>query len=140
MSSALFDKNFSTIINKRVLEAQAAFIGKKFGLLTVERAAPSLNGIRVWCICDCGKKVLKQAAYLKKNRLHSCGCAQALGTPLSDYIGRKFGTLTVQDEATNLNGRRVWCACDCGKRIVIAVRHLKANSKRTCGDCFMRGD
>lgn len=55
----------------------AAFVGGRYGFLTVVRAAPSARGTRVVCSCRCGAECVVQLARLVsggRNAQRSCGC------------------------------------------------------------------
>jgi hypothetical protein len=54
--------------------------------------------------------------------------------------GQRYGLLTVLEEAkSGSDGRRVWCACDCGtQKVLRSVKLLHAGKSRSCG-CLMRG-
>lgn len=60
-------------------ELEAAFIGSKFGRLTV--VAPYIRGHRLiggwWeCVCDCGKEHIAQYQKLRNGGVKSCGCSR----------------------------------------------------------------
>jgi hypothetical protein len=55
----------------------------------------------------------------------------------SDFIGKRFGSLTVRSVApTNVTGAGVTpllCTCDCGKEKVVKLANLMSGSTMTCG-------
>jgi hypothetical protein len=50
--------------------------GKKFGRLLVTRRGPnsSRRAAQWWCVCECGKEVLRRGDKLWTNKSPSCGC------------------------------------------------------------------
>ena len=89
--------------------------GKRFGKLvalepTEERKRTSV----VWrCRCDCGREALVPASQLHNGFVKSCGCLSH--PPIKDYVGRRFGKLTVEAYAEKKDGHHMWkCICDCG--------------------------
>jgi len=111
--------------------------GKKFNLLYVlEEGGRDKNGKRMWkCQCECGNIVEIEASSLIKGYTKSCGC---LKHKKQDLVGQKFGMLTVLSRVTNENKRGdiYWnCVCDCGKKIIIGGKRLRAKTKniRSCG-------
>jgi hypothetical protein len=55
-------------------------------------------------------------------------------------LGKKFGRLTVMQQAPSHNGRTMWlCDCDCGTRgVAISGRLLKKGTTKSCG-CLRGG-
>lgn len=57
---------------------------------------------------------------------------------LVDLVGKRFGRLTVQERASDRNGRVVWlCKCLCGSDKEVAASALKSKLTRSCG-CLKR--
>lgn len=117
--------------------------GQRFGKLVVlsptEKRADS--GCIVWlCQCDCGKQAEISARRLIRGKVKSCGC---LSNPLpKDYVGRKFGRLTVLEYAGRKRKRmknsaatiNYWkCRCDCGNEVIIAQPELQNGHTLSCG-------
>ena len=51
-------------------------------------------------------------------------------------IGRRFGKLTVIDEATPKNGRRqITCRCDCGNIVIVNASNVRRGHTSSCGHC-----
>lgn len=48
--------------------------GQRFGRLGTIELAPSKNGVRWLCQCDCGQVVIVKAIYLRSKNTRSCGC------------------------------------------------------------------
>jgi hypothetical protein len=66
---------------KRYRVSYAKFIGLKFNklqILEVIRTEEVTNGgVKVKCLCDCGKETIKSLASIKAGRTQSCGCFRA---------------------------------------------------------------
>lgn len=53
-----------------------------------------------------------------------------------DFIGQKFGHLTVDKYVGVINRRsRYECTCDCGRKIIVSRNDLQTGNSKTCGDC-----
>ena len=52
-------------------------------------------------------------------------------------IGRKFGLLTVVEQAKSNRGKRWKCVCECGNETVVYGYRLKSGHTRSCG-CLLR--
>lgn len=115
--------------------------GQRFGKLVVlsptDRRMDS--GSIVWkCKCDCGNDAEVSARRLIRRKVRSCGC---LSNPSrKDYIGKRFGRLTVMDYAGNARalGKRgtanYWrCRCDCGSESVVSQTELQSGGTQSCG-------
>lgn len=52
-----------------------SIIGYKYGMLLVVEYTHTAQKNRFYrCICDCGNTCIKRGTYIKRNRVHSCGC------------------------------------------------------------------
>lgn len=73
--------------------------GRQFGRLTaVSPTKQRRYGGIVWrCECDCGNVSYVSSHQLLSGNTKSCGCMQ--NPPLKDFIGKRFGQLTVTDYA-----------------------------------------
>ena len=100
--------------------------GKRFGRLVIIAYAQDQR----WsCVCDCTAPVVVRGYSLRRGHTKSCGC---LRTELCriDLIGRRFGRLVVTAYAQ----RSRWsCICDCGARVVVNGRYLRAGQRKSCG-------
>ena len=109
-------------------------VGYRVGKLTVEApTAQRKNGYMVWrCRCDCGKECLAASNQLTQGYKKSCGC---LGhPPLKDFVGRRFGMLTVLEYAGKQDGMHRWrCRCDCGRETVVGQTPLQSGHTKSCG-------
>lgn len=106
----------------------------RFGRLTaVEPTGESVRGSAVWlCRCDCGGEAAVPLNQLTAGYRKSCGCLSRGGT--KDYIGRRFGRMTVTAYAGKRNGMHRWlCLCDCGKETVVGQTPLQTGKTKSCG-------
>lgn len=109
--------------------------GLRFGKLvclepTAERGP---EGGVIWkCQCDCGNTCMAVSTQLTKGYKKSCGCWGH--PPLKDFIGQRFGKLTVLSYAGKRAGMHRWkCLCDCGKETVVGQTLLQTGKTRSCG-------
>ena len=119
----------------KVRPGQNDLTGRRFGRLvclepTDERGQ---GGTVIWrCRCDCGKECLAAAAQLTKGYKRSCGCLSH--PPIKDFIGRRFGMLTVLSYEGKHEGMHRWrCRCDCGQETVVGQTLLQSGKTRSCG-------
>ena len=107
----------------------------RFGKLTVLRLAPDApkgQGRKWECRCDCGKTIITSTSQLNAGNVKSCGCLSH--PPLKDWVGKRFGYLTVLAYDGKRNGRHFWkCRCDCGKEVIINQSNLKIGHSVSCG-------
>lgn len=108
--------------------------GRRFGMLTVLRQTDR-NGPSGWywlCRCDCGGTVEAPSRQLLSGYRKSCGCLSH--PPLKDFIGRRFGMLTVTGYEGKRAGMHRWrCLCDCGRETVVGQTLLQSGKTRSCG-------
>lgn len=117
-------------------------IGQRFGkLVAIEPTEKRTDqGSVVWkCICDCGKEKEVSARRLIRGKVRSCGCLS--NPPLKDYIGKRFGRLTILEFAGRLsktNKEIFWrCLCDCGNETIVGQTELQNGDTQSCG-CYKR--
>ena len=77
--------------------------GQRFGrLVAIRPTGERRRGYIVWeCKCDCGNTAHVISSFLKTGVTTSCGCLQkesAFNTNYKNFIGRRFGKLTVLPE------------------------------------------
>lgn len=87
--------------------------GLRIGKLTVlEPTEERIRSAVVWrCRCDCGKT-----------------------PPLKDWVGKRFGMLTVLSYARKEKGFHVWhCRCDCGREVDVRQSNLQSGWTKSCG-------
>lgn len=119
--------------------------GQRFGNLTVLSPTEKRmdSGSIVWkCRCDCGREAEVSARRLVRGKVRSCGCLS--NPPLKDYIGKRFGRLTVTEYAGTAKAlgktgtANYWkCRCDCGCESIISQTELQSGGTQSCG-CLQR--
>jgi len=131
-----------TIVNCGCIPAASGNIkdvsNVRFGMLTaIEPVSSRKYGSIVWrCRCDCGNEIEAPLKQLSSGYRKSCGC---LSKPeLKDYIGKRFGKLTVVEYAEKKRGMHHWlCRCDCGNETVVGQTPLQNGKTKSCG-CIQR--
>ncbi len=108
--------------------------GRRFGKLVA--IAPTeqrmYDGI-VWrCLCDCDNVAYVSSHQLLSGYTKSCGCLSH--PPLKDFVGRRFGKLTVTAYEEKRAGMHRWrCMCDCGRETVVGQTLLQTGKTKSCG-------
>ena len=114
--------------------------GQRFGKLIALASTDKRGngGSIMWqCRCDCGREALVPASQLVKGYVKSCGCMSH--PPLKDYVGRRFGKLTVLNYEGKAEGQHMWqCRCDCGGMVTVRQTNLQSGKTQSCG--CIRGD
>lgn len=120
----------------KVRPGQKDLTGQRFGRLvclepTKERSKN--GGGVIWrCRCDCGNECLAPSGQLLKGYKKSCGCLSH--PPLKEYIGKRFGMLTVIEYAGKKDGMHRWkCRCDCGRETIVGQTLLQSGQTKSCG-------
>ena len=119
----------------KVNPGQRDLSGQRFGKLVC--VAPTErrenNGSVLWeCRCDCGNICLASSRNLLHGYKRSCGCLSH--SPFKDYIGRRFGQLTVISYAGKREGIHWWwCRCDCGNEVLVSQMRLLSEKMKSCG-------
>ena len=116
--------------------SKKAKIGIRYqvGKLTVEGPTEQRkNGYMVWrCRCDCGGELLLDTRALQRGATRDCGCWSH--PPLKDFVGKRFGQLTVLEYVGKRAGMHRWkCRCDCGKETVVGQTLLQTGKTKSCG-------
>lgn len=126
---------YSCGCEKAPYENEKDLTGMKFGRLTVLRKSENRAKDRnpLWiCRCDCGAVIETTRRKLVTGSQSSCGCGRK--PPLKDYIGKRFGMLTVTEYVKKENGSHLWkCRCDCGGEIVARQNNLQDGQTTSCG-------
>lgn len=119
----------------RIKPGMKDLTGRRFGRLvclepTEQRAK---SGGTIWrCQCDCGRICLAVSTQLTHGYKKSCGCWGH--PPLKDFVGKRFGQLTVLAYAGKRAGMHRWrCRCDCGKETVVGQTLLQSGKTKSCG-------
>lgn len=91
------------------------------------------SGNTQWiCQCDCGRLCQASLHQLRSGYKKSCGCLSH--PPIKDYVGRRFGRLTVTAYAGKKSGIHFWkCLCDCGKETTVRQTLLQNGRTKSCG-------
>lgn len=109
--------------------------GRSFGRLTAIERVGTRGESPLWrCACACGGERITTTMCLRRGDSVSCGCHRAP----EDFVGRKFGTLTVIAlvNRTSSNECRWLLRCDCGKeRFTVSS---KLNTRCHCRHCGPR--
>ncbi len=110
--------------------------GRRFGMLQVlgpDEENRAENGERLWrCLCGCGARTSVPARQLEAGHKKSCGCARH--PALKDWVGRRFGSLTVTAYDGKRGGKHYWrCLCGCGGETVVSQSNLQGGHTRSCG-------
>ena len=90
-------------------------IGQRFGKLVVTGISGKKGGRRE-CLCDCGEIIVLVKSILTKiDGRKSCGCSRRKAQPLENYIGNKYGHLTIMSVTRDANNVKFFTTkCDCG--------------------------
>lgn len=83
---------------------------------------------------DCNriyKRHLRKLTIETLNKLGNCGYCYK-GIRYEDYIGKKFGILTILDFKKK---KEVHCRCECGNEVELHIDTV-LNPKETCGKCY----
>lgn len=109
--------------------------GMRYGMLlclhpTDERDS---SGNTLWqCQCDCGNICMASIGSLRAGYKKSCGCLSH--PPLKDFVGKRFGSLTVTEYAGKRDGMHRWkCVCNCGKETIVGQTLLQSGKTKSCG-------
>lgn len=109
--------------------------GLRFGKLTVlgKSGNKAKDGNPLWlCQCECGRKIETTKRRLLTGNTRNCGCGKK--PPLKDWVGKRFGMLTVMSYVGKENGFHLWhCRCDCGKEVDVRQSNLQNGWTKSCG-------
>lgn len=109
--------------------------GMRFQKLTVEgkTGEKAKNRSVIWrCRCDCGGVVETTRDKLLSGNVGSCGCGRM--PPLKDWVGKRFGSLVVEEYAGKEQGSHLWrCHCDCGGTVTARQSNLQDGCTTSCG-------
>lgn len=109
--------------------------GYHFGKLHVKGRSgnKAKDGNPLWlCQCECGKEIETTKRRLITGGVRSCGCGKR--PPLKDWVGKRFGMLTVLSYAGKQKGFHIWhCQCDCGNIVDVRQSNLQSGWTTSCG-------
>lgn len=133
------EKKYTLHNNSRFKDLTGQRFGKLVVLSPTEKRAD--EGSVVWlCRCDCGNLAEVSARRLTRGKARSCGCLS--NPPIKDYVGKRFGRLTVLEYAgkkrkvTDKSAATItyWkCRCDCGNEIIVGQPELQNGDTQSCG-------
>lgn len=115
------------------------YTGQRFGRLTALEKCRSDDGKLMWkYLCDCGKTVEKNAAFVNYGSTSSCGCLRTefAKSKAKNLDGLRFGRLLVDSYLhSNSHKHRVYrCFCDCGNVTQVnSGSLLKDGGTKSCG-------
>ena len=119
----------------KVKPGQRDLTGQRFGRLVCIEPTDrrGTGGGVIWrCQCDCGNQCEAVSRQLLSGCKKSCGCWGH--PPLKDYVGMRFGKLTVTGYAGKRAGMHRWnCICDCGNETVVGQTLLQSGKTKSCG-------
>lgn len=119
----------------KVKPGQKDLTGQRFGRLVCLEPSSQRDkqgGTQWLCQCDCGKQCLAATHQLLCGYKKSCGCLSH--PPLKDYVGKRFGMLTVLEYAGKRDGMHRWrCLCDCGNETIVGQTLLQGGRTKSCG-------
>lgn len=111
--------------------------GNRYGkLIVLYRANVPKKGVYWHCKCDCGNECDVFGTSLRTGNTQSCGCLKHEKIVQSNmqrgkqiHIGDKYGALTIKQ----IEPRRIYCQCECGKQRWINRQDLLSGDTKTCG-------
>lgn len=119
----------------KIKPGQRDLTGQRFGrLVCIEPTEKrSYRGTVVWrCRCDCGNECFAPSKQLLSGYKRSCGCLSH--PPLKEFVGKRFGQLTVIEYAGKRAGMHRWkCVCDCGNETIVGQTLLQTGKTKSCG-------
>lgn len=127
-------------------DSSEAFVGRKFGSLTVVEELPRGKNGRQWvCKCVCGNNpVVLESNLIGGNSTRCAVCRDRLHgeNQIKDLAGIRFGLLTaVEIDSKNKSGNYQWkCRCDCGETTVVSSSNLLRNHTQSCGCTVSTGE
>lgn len=93
---------------------------------------------KVWCRCECGRKIQVDVGNLKSGRTRSClQCQKPKREKREVYrAGTKFGKWKIVSYEGKQSQRPMYmCRCDCGTKRLVDGDMLKAGRTKSCGHC-----
>lgn len=118
--------------------------GQRFGrVVVIDRSTSKPRGATWWnCKCDCGNTKVLRGSLLVSGNTRSCGCLEAENrtnnvtkhkAKAEDYLGKKFGRITITRVYTERQKVRVHGSCDCGNTWKGVLTTLIKGRIQSCG-------
>lgn len=116
--------------------------GQKYGRLTAIKQVEDSHPPKWLFQCECRNTCIKPTSCLSpyNSKVPSCGCytKEARSKLHKDYIGKKYGRLTILKRVENRGHHPVVrCRCDCGKELDVFLHSLTSGNTASCG-CYNR--
>lgn len=116
-------------------------VGTRFGHLVVvkELDHEPYEKRRFLCQCDCGNEKEANLVDLRQGKTTTCGCHSfdERRIDINDYLGKKYGKLTIIGEAKQEKYKpyKVLCRCDCGTIKPVGLKEMTREDKPvfSCG-------
>ena len=111
--------------------------GKRFNMLIAIERLPNYKGngkTYYKCLCDCGN--FHYVSNDNLGKIYSCGCVNKSGlSQRKDYVGQRFGNLTVTKMLYNYKHKKTYCECncDCGNTTIVYMGSVKSGKTKSCG-------
>ena len=119
----------------KVKPGQRDLTGQRFGRQVCQEPTDLRgNGVGViWrCKCDCGNECEAVSGQLISGYKKSYGYWSH--PPLKDYVGIRFGKLTVTEYGGKRAGMHRWkCVCDCRNETIVGQPLLQTGKTKSCG-------
>lgn len=117
------------------------YVGKKYNRLTVVGLVDKIRKdgyaeTQFVCRCECGKEIVTRAAQVKNGHTMSCGCLKYDNRKIvkpENYVGKKYGRLTIVDIVFERGQSYAVCKCDCGKMTKVRPCNLENSHTSSCG-------
>lgn len=84
------------------------------------------RGAKYLCRCSCGTERVVRGKHLRDGTSKSCGCLRR-----RDYVGSRFGSLTVRSVSGSGRSKIYICECDCGNVIELPANYI--THVKSCG-------
>lgn len=113
--------------------------GIRCGHWTVIREVQQENGKgrKLLCKCDCGKEKIVSLYSIFNKSSKSCGCYSwdNKRTDINEYIGKKYGKLTIigSIKTEKYKHYKVKCKCECGNEKITTLASILNGYTQSCG-------
>lgn len=116
--------------------------GKKFENLTVLYRGEDIiqdgkrRRVRWHCLCNCGKEFDVISDNLKRRPNMTCNeCAKKIRgeSQRKNFVGNKYGKLTILEILPSSGATKVKCMCDCGNEYIGCQADIVSGHTKSCG-------